>query len=70
MITQPTPLTPATIYMLTCIDGLMLLVFKDSDGYQFRVVNFEGNVFGQQEVFRSAMRAEREGRQFVRAATR
>lgn len=70
MFTEPNPLAPATIHLLTGIDGLLLLVFKDAYGYHFRVVNFEGNVFGQSEFFCTAMRAEREGRRFVRGATR
>lgn len=70
MFTEPNQLAPATIHLLTVLEGLLLLVFKDNYGYHFRVVNFEGNVFGQSEFFSTAIRAEREGRRFIRGATR
>lgn len=58
----------ATIYLLTSINGLLLLVFQDAGGYNFRVTTRSGGVFGRHSSFDSAESAELEGRRVVRAA--
>lgn len=61
-------MTNITIESFTCIDGLMLAVYKDSQGYRFEVINFSGEAFGHYTTFSSAEAAEKKGRAWIRAA--
>ncbi len=53
------------IHVLAYIRGFLLLVFYDAKGYQFRVANARGEVFGQREIFYLPEAAEREGRRWI-----
>lgn len=57
-----------TIDSFICIEGLVLAVYKDNQGYRFEVINFSGEVFRYDAVFSSAAAAQRKGRAWIRVA--
>jgi hypothetical protein len=61
-------MTNIKIELFTCIDGLMLAVYKDTNGYRFEVINFSGETFGHYATFSSAEAAENKGRAWIRVA--
>lgn len=57
---------PVRIHLLTTFKDSLLLVFHtNSTGWQFRVTNQEGKVFGMQLPYDSANAAERVGRNWI-----
>ena len=51
---------------LLCWQGKMLLVFyTDYNCWQFRVLSESGEVFGEQQTYKTAIDAERAGRERV-----
>lgn len=61
-------MTPITIHSFTYVAGLVLVVFQDSEGYRFEVINVAGQVFGRDITFPSAEAAERRGKAWIRVA--
>ena len=56
----------ARIHLITIFQGYLLLVFHThSQGWQFRVANSAGLVFGMQLPYDSAAAAERVGRNWI-----
>lgn len=54
------------IHLLTSCKGYLLLVFHTSSmGWQFRITNLAGEVFGMQLPYESADAAERVGRNWI-----
>ncbi|HEY9651595.1 MAG TPA: hypothetical protein V6C95_13085 [Coleofasciculaceae cyanobacterium] len=59
-------MSPARIHLLTNFQGYLLLVFHtNSQGWQFRVTNPTGEVFGMRLPYDSADAAERVGRNWI-----
>lgn len=57
---------PVRIHLLTTVKDSLLLVFHtNSTGWQFRVTNPTGKVFGMQLPYDSANLAERVGRNWI-----
>ncbi|MGH2413790.1 MAG: hypothetical protein ACRDEA_08905 [Microcystaceae cyanobacterium] len=62
------PIPPVRIYTLISYHQHILLVFYEPKGYQFRIVNSQGEVFGQSDIFYSEEATQQEGRKVLIAA--
>jgi hypothetical protein len=61
-------MTPAKIHLVTFTPLGILAVYFSNDGcWQFRVLTYEGKVFGSQKLYYTAEAAERAGREWVGA---
>ncbi|HEY9600602.1 MAG TPA: hypothetical protein V6C85_03265 [Allocoleopsis sp.] len=59
-------MTQSKIHLLSYIQGLTLLVYKDAHGHQLDALLPNGTVYRYNSIFYSASSAEAKGRQWIR----
>jgi hypothetical protein len=61
------PCTMSTkVHLVICIGDFILLVFyTDADCWQFRIISFGGEVFGERRLYYSPEAAEKAGREWI-----
>lgn len=55
-------MTPTKIHLLTVIQGLILLVYKDAHAHHFEALSLNGVVYRHSGIYYSAKSAEAKGR--------
>jgi len=60
-------MTKTKIHLVTFIQKLIRLVYKDARGYQFEAISSNGNIYRHSEIYYSASSAEAKGRLWIKA---
>ena len=58
-------MTPTKIHLITIIQGLILLVYKDAHAHHFEALSLNGIVYRHSGTYYSASSAEAKGRQWI-----